>query len=324
MRKTRRLLSAVVLTGLFSSLVGCGQTGPMVPPMGGVYQPHDWSQIGAFASHHGPRKKKKPSSSAVSSVLQNAEMEAKAPAGFALMPESAEFRQVIESRAEQDRLTLARAILADSNVMNSFADWQRESSSQQVATLEAVAAIEGKTFGFTPPPLKSASGVPSDGTLGYFMPARSGIGAVTIYPTAIARGDKWQALDVIVHEMRHAYQDQLMHAAAAGRLAEGTPDRTLAEAYYQSQLVISKVGGEDNLSYGDYAHLNMEFDSFETGNKVAEMVSRGEADTSHLGYVDTQYTAAGSAQVDLASLESRVGADGLLDAVNQLEEKLLK
>ncbi|HEY9721974.1 MAG TPA: hypothetical protein V6D47_08155 [Oscillatoriaceae cyanobacterium] len=323
MRPIRRLLSAVVLTGLFSSLVGCGQTGMMVPPMGMTVQNHDWSQIGAFASNHGPRKKKK-TSSAVDSVMQNAKVEAEAPAGFALMPDSAQFRQIIESQAERDRQSLAQAILADRDVMNSFENWTDESSSQQVATLKAVGAIEGQIFKFTPPPLKSASGVPSDGTLGYFMPAKRGIGSVTIYPTAIARGDKWQALDVIVHEMRHAYQDQLMLQASNGQLAEGTTGRTLAEAYYQSQLVISKVGGEDNLSYGDYAHLNMEFDSFETGNKVAEMVSRGQADTSHLGYVDTQYDSKGRAQVDLASLESRVGADGLLDAVNQLEAKILK
>jgi hypothetical protein len=241
-----------------------------------------------------------------------------------LTADTADFRKVEFAQAEKQRRKLATQLAADAVVMKAFAGWDGQTEQGKLDTLTRVAQIQGRVMGFVPPAMSTKPGVPEGGTLAYFQGDRDGIGKVVLYPQAIAKGDRWAALATVTHEMRHAYQFQLVMKAANRQVAEGTPDMELAYGFYQANMVISKVGGEDKLSYGDYSHLNNEYDAFAVGNQVASIVSQGQANTGALGFVDVQYRADGSAYAGLDALEAKYGASKLLDAINQLQLKLIQ
>ncbi|MDB5096952.1 MAG: hypothetical protein JWM80_1373 [Cyanobacteria bacterium RYN_339] len=321
MKMLRALLAAAVIL----PAVGCAHQ-PLVSTAA-AKGARDWSGIGAMATHkpnRAPKRQSADTAGDLTKFLCNAATEAKAPEGFVLSKETQDFRKAMDGQGDKQRMALAKQIAGDQTVMGAFGNWSKLSEKDQMATLDRVVAMEGKVMDFTPPPMSTATGVPETGTLAYFQGGRDGIGKVVLYPEAIAKGDRWTALATVTHEMRHAYQFQLVMKAANKKIAEGTVDMTLAYGFYQANQVISKVGGEDNLSYGDYSHLNNEYDAFATGNMIAAVVSKGEANTSGLGFVDVQYKPSGEPYAGLAFIESKVGAAKLLEALNNLELKIIK
>lgn len=259
------------------------------------------------------------------SLLASAQTEASAPGAFVLSAQNADFRKALGQTIDPKRQQFITALQGNRDIMSKFDSWESLTPTDKVATLKQVADLQGQVMGFTPPPILTKAGVPKDGMLGFFAPdERGGLGSVTVFPAAMAKTDKWTPLVTITHEMQHAHQDQIVKAAANGAIKEGTPESILARGFANADQGIEKVGGEDNLTYGDYAHLNNEFDSFRFGNSVGTVISKGEADTSGLGFVDAQFDTTGKPLVDLEQLAAQVGPNNLLDAVNQKEEAYIK
>ncbi|HEY9854755.1 MAG TPA: hypothetical protein V6D05_03390, partial [Stenomitos sp.] len=242
--------------------------------------------------------------------------EVKHPDAFALTPEEDAFREAVQATLEPQRRRLADAILHDSDVMANLNRWETLDSATQLATLRRVADLQGRVMGFTPPAFDTKPGIPSNGTLGYFAPSNN---SVTVYPEAMAKAGKWAPFVTIVHEMEHAHQFAMIQQAKAQPPKQGTPESTVVSGFAQSMRI-----NEKGLEYQDYAHLNVEFDAFQTGNQVAAIVSHGQADTRFLGTVDEQYDARGNARLDLEALEQQVGVKNLRQAVVQEQEKFLR
>ncbi len=246
-------------------------------------------------------------------------VELRSPQAFTLTIEARPFLQALSRAVEPQRRQLAARLLADPAIVNGLAVWERSNTTAQLAVLKRVAAIEGEVMGFTVPPLlEQAGSPPQQGMMAYYQPGVSDIGKVVLYPTSIARGGKYLALATLVHEMRHAGQYQLVQAADNTLSAD---ERTLATTFGNTWDAMQLLGGEGQLAYGDYAHLSVEFDAFQTGNEVAAIVSQGTFDSLGFGFVDADFDAKAKPTLDLFDLAQRLAGSELISNVNQAEFK---
>src|SRR5262249_33823490 len=143
---------------------------------------------------------------------------------------------------------------------------------------------------------------PSSGMMAYFQSSTTGNGTIVLYVDEIAQAGKYMAIASVVHEMRHAAQYQLV-AANRGLFSALDPgQKPLASAYAAAWQAMDALGGESSLAYGDYAHLNVEYDAFQTGNEVASILSNGQFDASGFGFLDTHYDGSGTVGLDLSNL----------------------
>ena len=258
-----------------------------------------------------------------SDVAAHPSVEEGTPTAFALSSQAAPFLEALQQKVQPMRIELAHAIEGDQTISQGLANWEATSGSAQLSILERVASLEAQVMGCQVPPLVDQPGqadVP--GTMAYFDPSQGDIGQVVIYPDEIAQGGQWLALATVVHEMRHAAQYQLLNAVdgqGTGAPDTDPQDLTLANAYASAWQAMSSTGGETQLSYGDYAHLNVEYDAFQTGNEVSALVSGGQFDAMGYGFVDTHFSAVGKPDLDVTSLAFRVDGVGLITDVNEAE-----
>jgi hypothetical protein len=250
-------------------------------------------------------------------------VELQAPLAFALTPNAFPFLQALARVVEPLRLQLAQSLMSDRSVSQGLAGWELANGTTQLSVLKRIAAIEGSVMNCQVPPLIEQAG-PADqtGVMAYYQPGTSDIGQVVLYPDAIAQGGKYLALSTLVHEMRHAAQYQLVQSKQAGQLSAGSDNATLATAYAAAWSAMDSLGGESKLAYGDYAHLNVEYDAFQTGNEVATIVSQGAFSALGYGFVDAAYSQASKPQLNLLTLTGQYAGSQLVAAVNQAEYRV--
>lgn len=254
------------------------------------------------------------------SLAAHASVELGTPAAYALSPQGTGFLEALDRVVEPMRLTLAGRLKADSAVTSGLSSWERSTNAQRLAVLQRVATIEGEVMNCSVPTIVGQSGSSGQtGLLAYYQPAAIGNGQVVIYTDAIAKSGKYMAVATLVHEMRHAAQDQLIQQSQGFMVTMDGDDRTLATAYSASWQAMNALGGEAGLAYGDYTHLNVEFDAFQTGNEVAAILSAGQFDATGIGFVDTHYTASGTVGLDLTALSGTTSGAALVAAVNKAE-----
>lgn len=216
-------------------------------------------------------------------------------------------------------MALAQRLQADRTVTSAMSNWSRAGGAGRLAVLQRVAQIEGEVMGAQVPPVQeeTSANAPA-GMLAYFQAENGGVGTITIYSNAIASGGGYLAVSMVVHEMRHAAQYQLVNADQA-RLT--TEQRTLATGYRTAWDTVNQLGGESSLSYGDYVHLAVEFDAFQAGNEVANLLSGGSFDQRGSGFVTTQYASSGAPTLDLTAMIGNYSTSELTGAVNLAQAK---
>ncbi|MDB5102048.1 MAG: hypothetical protein JWM80_6469 [Cyanobacteria bacterium RYN_339] len=254
-----------------------------------------------------------------SSVAAHASVEAVAPLAFVLTPESAGFLQALTTTAEPQRIALANRLKADSTITSAITNWSRAGAAGRLAVLQRVATIEGEVMHCQVPTVKEeASTTAPSGMLAFFQAESGGLGEITIYSNAIASGGGYLALSMVIHEMRHAVQYQLVSGDQTKLTAD---EKTLATGYRTAWETVNALGGESKLSYGDYVHLAVEFDAFQAGNQVATLMSGGTFDQRGSGFVDTQYVTAGTPNLDLTTMLGNFTTSELTGAVNLAQAK---
>jgi hypothetical protein len=250
-------------------------------------------------------------------VAAYAEIEALAPAGFALMPESLPFVQALGRSVEPLRLTLAQNLAADPTIRQGLNAWDRLDTNGRLAILQRAGEFQAQVMAFNVPPITLATSPPAQANLmAIFDPAEGDLGQITIYPPALAKGARYLALATLVHEMRHAAQYQMMQGDVVVPVADESDVETLSAGYAAAWKAMETLGGQSRLSYGDYAHLNVEFDAFQCGNKVAALVSQGQFDQLGYGFVDTHYQANATPSFNLLSVTPRMAGAELVTSVN--------
>lgn len=252
----------------------------------------------------------------------HASVEAAQPTAFVLVPEASEFLMALESSVEPMREKLATILKSDATVTQGIGRWSTGGSKGQLATLSRVATLEAEVMGCQAPSVVEDAGTPpQQGMLAYYQPGTTDLGQITIYTASMTAGGPYLAIATLVHEMRHAAQYQLVEANSMGGLGLSADQRTLASWYSNAWQVMDAWGGEAQLSYGDYAHLAVEYDAFQTGNEVASLVSGGTYSALGSGFVDAQYTTTTTPKLDLATILSQYGAGDLVGTVNAAEAR---
>lgn len=239
------------------------------------------------------------------------------PKAYALTSAAVPFLAALSRTVEPQRLALAARLQQDALVSRGLAGWERAGAATQEAVLTRIATIQAEIMGCQVPAIATVAGQPEQsGMMAYFEPAGGTYGRIVLYPDTMARGGKYLAVATMVHEMRHAAQYQLLQS---NQWNAGTDLHALVEAYAASWQAIGDYGGQSELAYGDYAHLNMEFDAFQTGNQVAAILSQGAFTPNGYGFSDTHYQASGMPVVNLLDLRATLTDYPLIAAVNRAE-----
>ncbi len=266
MRKVVTLLA----TGFLFAGCHAGVVSPEIPQQPRI-QSVDTTELGGL-----------PADKAVHATVELAQ-----PKAFVLTPQAQPFVAALNRTVEPQRQLYARQLLADPTVVAGIAAWERSSPTAQLRLITRVAAIGGTVMGCQVPPIVENQRAPERaGTMAFFQPAPNSVGQIVLYPREVATGGKYLAIATVIHELRHAAQFQLATSRSAATKPDGL---VLGTAYAASWQAMATMGGEADLSYGDYAHLNVEFDAFQTGNEVATLISGGAYDGMGCGFVDTQY-----------------------------------
>jgi hypothetical protein len=250
-------------------------------------------------------------------VAAHAEVQAIAPAAFALMPDSQPFVQALSRSVEPLRLQLAQSLAADPTIRQGLAGWDRLDTNTRLALLQRVAEFQAQVMRFSIPPISLATSPPPQANLmAVFDPSEGNLGQITLYPAAVARGARYLAVSTLVHELRHAAQYQMIRGDLAVQAADDSDAETLAAGYGAAWTAMDTFGGQSRLSYGDYAHLNVEFDAFQCGNQVATILSQGQFEQVGFGFVDTHYQPNAAPTFNLLSVMSRMAGVELVTSVN--------
>lgn len=241
------------------------------------------------------------------------------PEAYALTPQSLPFLEALSRTVDPLRRTLASDLLADSTVTSALSNWNALGASDQLAALTRVEQLEAQVMNCQAPPISEQTGAPPQtGLMAYFEASASGgIGQIVIYPQAIAQGGVTLAIATLVHETRHAAQYQLVQQDQANPLTGDA--HILAQAYNASWQLMNQLGSEDSLAYGDYAHLNVEYDAFQTGNEVTAMLFGSQFNPLGIGFVDTHYSQTGTPDFDLLTYAQQYSGVQLFAAVNSAE-----
>jgi hypothetical protein len=255
-------------------------------------------------------------------VAAHAEIQSMAPAAFALMPDSLPFVQALSRSVDPLRQQLAQSLSADPALRQGMTNWDRLDNNGRLALLQRVAEFQGQVMRFSVPPIIMSPTAPAQANLmAVFDPAEGTLGQIIIYPAAVARGARFLALSTLVHEMRHAGQYQMIRGDLTVPVAEAGDLDLLESAYSAAWTAMDTLGGQSRLSYGDYAHLNVEYDAFQTGNQVAAIVSQGQFDQVGYGFVDTHYQANATPVFSLLNATTRMAGVELVASVNAAQAK---
>jgi hypothetical protein len=240
----------------------------------------------------------------------NPAIERQAPEAFALQPEAHGSLAEIEASVKPARDALVQAVKADKALAAKVAGFDKLAWDAQVPVIRQVVALEAKVMGFTAPPLKIQDGPNPIPSYFDFDPAAGGTGTVILYPASIAQeADKFAALMLAVHEVRHSGQFQLAQAKAPTALGRGF------KAAFQAQHDL-----KGKLSFCDFCSLLNEYEAFQAGNYVVGTLTGWKADQRDMGCLSSQYDIHGKAKIDLWALSNQVGPAKLLEAFNEAEK----
>lgn len=293
---------ALALTLSALVLAGCGALMPTpgLPPTGTtVSAAVDAAALGGLASD----------------VAAHPAVQLARPLAYALTPEARPFLSALASEVEPLRRDLAAALKADAAASRGLADWDRSTTSARFAVLQRVAALQGEVMACEVPAVQLKSAGQEAGLMAVYQPGTFGAGTITVYSETLSQRSEYVALSVITHEMRHAAQYQLFTSSRPLSAEEAT----LADAYEAAWRAADDAGGESALSYGDYVHLNVEYDAFQTGNQVAALVSGTAFQVPGLGFVDVQYNAQAIPTFDLLAIGEGTSGVALISAVNRAQ-----
>lgn len=234
------------------------------------------------------------------------------PTAFALTAEARPFLDALEATVVPERQTLAARLRADPSVSTGLARWEASSRGARLSVLKRIAAIQAEVMGAVVPSIvEQDRSTEASSLLAMYQPVNGGAGEILLYTDTLAKETKYALVATMVHEMRHAVQYQLIQHPG--------PHDTLARAYADAVSVVEAAGGQAQFSYGDYAHLNVEYDAFQTGNQVATAISGGTYDAMGNGFVDVQYRTVEAPILNLLALAVQLSGTDLIAAVNRAQ-----
>lgn len=254
-------------------------------------------------------------SAAPSKFFANDEIQKKAPAGFALQPESAQFVRQLLATTEVHRRQLAQMILADQELKSALQKWEQLSIDEQIPYLKKIFHLETTLLGIQPPELVIGKKVTPGAAYFDFDVKKPGAGKVFLNTEVLAKEkSKYVALSLLLHETRHSFQFQMAYSQPALDQTLGV----LAAGYRAAFEAQSSLSGQ--LSFCDFLTLLNEYEAFQFGNDVLRRLTDGAVDLADMGTYASQFDAQGKLKIDLVALLDAFGESMLLGKFNELEQ----
>jgi hypothetical protein len=230
------------------------------------------------------------------------------PLAYVLTPASRPFLVALDRVAGPQRLAVAKRLQADAKVTQGIAGWKQLDADAAFAVLQRAGQLMCDELGYAMPPTKVQPGALKDRAGLYDDESDS----ITVQGDLLKEPSAYKALSTMLHEVRHAVQHRITHAA--------TPDEDLA-VLAKGYKARPAAGSPE--AYGDYVHLTTEFDAFQFGNAVATILSKGKFDDTRFGTVDTHFDANGKVIFDLLALPADADLKARILAANVAEADAL-
>jgi Peptidase family M1 domain/Peptidase M1 N-terminal domain len=167
-----------------------------------------------------------------------------------------EFEQGTASR-------LIERLEQDSKTVEAFADWENLGLRQRRTVVERLAGLQADVYQIACPPLEFHSG---QGIAAYRPPRWDGDppnGQLRISNAILSEPEV--VLEVVCHEMVHAYQHQLVDQADRGDLALDDPRQAVVEAFREAR----QNGSGRAHGFHNYFNHIQEIHAYEVGTQVA-------------------------------------------------------
>ncbi|HSI02934.1 MAG: hypothetical protein ACAI38_21915 [Myxococcota bacterium] len=246
----------------------------------------------------------------------NAATQRRFPGAFALQEESLAFVKQSSRRTFADGDRLVALIRGDRALQKAVAEFPKLSAPERLSVMKRVFQLEVLASGRAAPDLVLDDSAARSAFF-EFDPKKGGPGRVILNPAKLlASANPYDALLLLVHETRHAYQFQVAFAVNEGSSA------AMREAWRSGFVAQRRIFDEAiPVSFCDFLTLNQEYEAFLFGNYVLETLTDGGVDTSKMGTFASQYVPGKGIKIDLERLAERVGPKNLLDAFNELEKE---
>lgn len=237
----------------------------------------------------------------------NQEIQAQAPAAFALQKEGMPALRAAAEAAPAERARFLEQLRSDASLGRAIENFSSLPEPQRLETMRTVFEAEVRALGIKAPELVIENGVIPGPAFFDFDPEKPGPGRVILNPQELEKLSPYAALSLLIHETKHSAQFQLAYSSRS----------PLALGYRAAFEAQKKIKG---MSFCDFTTLLNEYEAFQFANYVLGALTGFRLNLLDMGNFASQYGSDGKLKIDLLGLADSGGSETLLVRFNELEK----
>lgn len=234
----------------------------------------------------------------------NEALQKQTPTAYALSKSNIPWLEQAHKQRQLDAEKLVNALKQNKALYKKLMNWEALSFEQRMALLPEVFAIEIKSFAITAPTLVINNTLYPQRAVNFVFDVRyPGAGLVYLNPDKLKEMEVYAPLAFLLHETRHAYQFQLAFKE----------QNLLAKGYLSAFKTQSNLSGA---SFSDFLTLLNEYEAFQFGNQVLELLTDGKFESAMMGTFASQFNEHNHLKIDLLELAKQPQKGSLLERFN--------
>ena len=234
----------------------------------------------------------------------NEALQKQTPTAYALSESNIPWLEQAHKQRQLDAEKLVNALKQNKALYKKLMNWEALSFEQRMALLPEVFAIEIKSFAITAPTLVINNTLYPQRAVNFVFDVRyPGAGLVYLNPDKLKEMEVYAPLAFLLHETRHAYQFQLAFKE----------QNLLAKGYLSAFKTQSNLSGA---SFSDFLTLLNEYEAFQFGNQVLELLTDGKFESAMMGTFASQFNELNHLKIDLLELAKEPQKGSLLERFN--------
>lgn len=234
----------------------------------------------------------------------NEALQKQTPTAYALSESNIPWLEQAHKQRQLDAEKLVNALKQNKALYKKLMNWEALSFEQRMALLPEVFAIEIQSFAITAPTLVINNTLYPQRAVNFVFDVRyPGAGLVYLNPDKLKEMEVYAPLAFLLHETRHAYQFQLAFKE----------QNLLAKGYLSAFKTQSNLSGA---SFSDFLTLLNEYEAFQFGNQVLELLTDGKFESAMMGTFASQFNEHNHLKIDLLELAKEPQKGNLLERFN--------
>lgn len=239
----------------------------------------------------------------------NEALQKQTPTAYALSESNIPWLEQAHKQRQLDAEKLVNALKQNKALYTKLMNWEALSFEQRMALLPEVFAIEIQSFAITAPTLVINNTLYPQRAVNFVFDVRyPGAGLVYLNPDKLKEMEVYAPLAFLLHETRHAYQFQLAFKE----------QNLLAKGYLSAFKTQSNLSGA---SFSDFLTLLNEYEAFQFGNQVLELLTDGKFESAMMGTFASQFNEHNHLKIDLLELAKDTQKGSLLERFNAAMEE---